>query len=1212
MRDTMALQLRRTASMRVRLVTTLIAAFAFIVQPYVGIIASQNVNALAATPSIVNLDTYFVKSIYRGIATDITVNNLTDANGVKVGVSRTGVGSITKTAKTSVLNTLNTGSSATVTAPIVIQSGSYSEAGSGSWNMPAGSLWTSATTPTSVTVTITRDGGPDLTATKTINPIMGTFATLAEVMPTPAVSTSSTTFVNDPKYVRENNGGDLTAQLVTPDSTTDVRFFVDGNVSAPIAGSNVGGAGATTSWWRLNTPLAAGEHTISAEVKIADQWYPVSDTGIIYSLDTPTATYVLPNDTKNVFRPSDNPVRVKADDQFNQFKSMDVKIGATTHTILRADCDLRAAGNYVLCDVDTSSTWTNLSEGVHAAVTSVKTQANNRLDGLTSRRFTIDGTAPQMLNVAIVSPTATSIYRDSVVLAHYVKETGQLNGVEFYVTKLRADGQCDPNAPKVLSSQSAQFVNHNSANDTWYYRTTVDTSSLNGVNCIFSVAEDAAGSHSNPQVKKFSANFDNTAPSVPVNGTPHNTAIKTNNFYFNWDESTDTQSTLVKYEFRSSLDESQVGAASDASSAWKSGILNEAKIHSTGAGDGTWYWQVRAIDSVGNKSAWSQVWNVTLDQQKPTVEITSPNNGDPLKGTVSVKMTASDSNLTAYSYRIHKVNADNTNTADSAVVEKVVDQNVNSFTDQEVYSWNTKNTSDGKYYVYVSARDTAGNRSEQRIYVTVDNASPAVNITAPTKDSQLQDTITVTGTARDLNGIQNDEVIVHLRKLKANGNCDGFLNTLTAHVDSNGNWTTSFDSSAFDDGKYCITVLATDVVGNGNGGGVTLKSFSIDNTAPSVTNYAYSNNSSLTRNDVTVTITTSESVDTPTDWTRVDDMHFTRVFEHNGGFTVSLTDKAGNTATVGGKLQGAEVKGIDRNTPVISGITEGATVSGPVYLSVFDPKYEGADGFDASTGLNVDGNSVVTTPGANKTYLYEVTMEGPHTVFATDKAGNVTDVLHFTIDSIAPTLTVNQLVASTNTTPTITGTTTDKDSDVFVDGEKAVIDAANPNVDGTYNWSVTLPARALGSYTPVITSTDTINPVTTAAPMTFEIIASQIQEEEESTEDTPAEAGRDAESFTTADVIATPTILIAGLAGPITAVLGVSNTNTDTTDQRLAAVDQGDVKGTSTTGSDTDTNKQAEAGCGTFLGICWYWWIPIVLAAILAAYYLFRPRREEV
>lgn len=383
----------------------------------------------------------------------------------------------------------------------------------------------------------------------------------------------------------------------------------------------------------------------------------------------------------------------------------------------------------------------------------------------------------------------------------------------------------------------------------------------------------------------------------------------------------------------------------------------------------------------------------------------------------------------------------------------------------------------------------------------------------------------------------------------------------------------------------------------------------IDRTAPSVTQYAYSNNGNLTKNDVTVTITTSEPVDTPTDWNRVDDTHFTRVFEHNGGFTVSLTDKVGNTATVGGKSQGAEVKGIDKNAPIISGITEGAIVSNAVQLSVFDPKYEGADGFNANTGLNVDGEWVVTTPGADKTYLYEVTGEGLHTVFATDKAGNVTDTLHFTIDTTPPEMTLNAIATSTSTSRTITGTG-DAGETVEVTVHSTP-QTKTTTVDQMGVWSVTFDNLEVGLHTVKATIFDALGNRSEEVIGSFKVLAVTVPTETDpetnnpdtnNASDTPTTAG--------ANAAGTPS-QASNLAGLGLAVLGVSTTANEVAQAQSPAEEESDVKGTSTAGSDTDTNKQSEAGCGTFLGICWYWWIPIVIAAIIAVYYLFRPRREE-
>jgi hypothetical protein len=122
------------------------------------------------------------KDTYKGINVDIRTNYLTDAVAVEVKVDRSAGGPVVKTAKTPTLALLNTGATGGTTAPIVIQSGTYNEAGSGSWNMPT-ATWTAGTLPTSVTVTITRANGSTLVKTVSLGEVAGPHATRSEVMP---------------------------------------------------------------------------------------------------------------------------------------------------------------------------------------------------------------------------------------------------------------------------------------------------------------------------------------------------------------------------------------------------------------------------------------------------------------------------------------------------------------------------------------------------------------------------------------------------------------------------------------------------------------------------------------------------------------------------------------------------------------------------------------------------------------------------------------------------------------------------------------------------------------------------------------------------------------------------------------------------------------------------------------------------------------------
>lgn|GEM_PF-2687788 len=108
--------------------------------------------------------TFRAQPDYTGITVNVRVDGFTDAEQIIVSVARDGAAPVVKTSKPGLVDIINTGELAKLTAPIVIQRGTYDEVGSGSWNMPGG-VWTADTVPTSVTITITRSGGDPISTT---------------------------------------------------------------------------------------------------------------------------------------------------------------------------------------------------------------------------------------------------------------------------------------------------------------------------------------------------------------------------------------------------------------------------------------------------------------------------------------------------------------------------------------------------------------------------------------------------------------------------------------------------------------------------------------------------------------------------------------------------------------------------------------------------------------------------------------------------------------------------------------------------------------------------------------------------------------------------------------------------------------------------------------------------------------------------------------
>jgi hypothetical protein len=242
----------------------------------------------------------------------------------------------------------------------------------------------------------------------------------------------------------------------------------------------------------------------------------------------------------------------------------------------------------------------------------------------------------------------------------------------------------------------------------------------------FTVQAVNAGGQTSDWATPCAITYDPTAPDTPTLLTPpNNSFVNTNDFYFTWSNTSDSGSP-VKYEFQSSLSNHTTAGVLD-SGVWNNiangnasqNNLTTPQIHSTGAPDGTWYWQVRAIDAAGNKSAWSNIWNITIDTHAPVVAITAPHDGDTVHGTVTVSGTVTDVNPDHYYFVVkdaHGVVKAGPGTVNSAAVAS--------------WSWNTTNVADGVYTIDLEARDKANNKttaSVATIHVTVDNTGPVVS-----------------------------------------------------------------------------------------------------------------------------------------------------------------------------------------------------------------------------------------------------------------------------------------------------------------------------------------------------------------------------------------------------------------------------------------------------------------------------------------------------
>ena len=386
---------------------------------------------------------------------------------------------------------------------------------------------------------------------------------------------------------------------------------------------------------------------------------------------------------------------------------------------------------------------------------------------------------------------------------------------------------------------------------------------------------------------------------------------------------------------------------------------------------------------------------------------------------------------------------------------------------------------EGEYEIEVTVTDENGNSSTATATTVLDTTPPIVNIDPQTDTNDT--TPTISGNT-DLPA--GSEVAITVTDSQGN------TQTVTAVVDENGNFSADV-VEALAEGNYEVSVEATDAAGNTTT--AVDNSGNIDTTAP-----ALSLDPQTDGSDTTPTI--SGSTDLPPGSTvtiAVTDsagntQTIDAIVDENGDFSVdvqtpltegeytveaSATDEAGNTTTVtenGGNIDtqaptiSLEPLGTGNDTtPSISGSTNleaGSTVT----LTVTDSAGN-SQTFTATVDANGEFSADVPAELADGDYTVEAT--------ATDAAGNSASTSQTgTVDSNAPSLTLDPLGDDNDTTPTISGTT---DLPAGSTVTLSVTDALGntqtftATVDGSGNFSADVPnPLAEGEYSVTATATD--------------------------------------------------------------------------------------------------------------------------------------------
>lgn len=274
---------------------------------------------------------------------------------------------------------------------------------------------------------------------------------------------------------------------------------------------------------------------------------------------------------------------------------------------------------------------------------------------------------------------------------------------------------------------------------------------------------------------------DTAAPSAPTLSDPSNNGfVTTNDFYFRWTQPSD--SSPISYEFQSSS-VSDVDNTGSLKNAWNSitngngeqNNLTTPQIHSTGAPNGVYYWQVRAIDAAGNKSAWTTPWKMTIDSQNPVMTITSPTPNQVVSSrSVAIRGTAVDTNFNYYYCYVSNVNGHEYGSRDASCNTTwhavASDSLLGTITLPD-------NLPDGNYVVHLIGKDKAGNSTEVTQPFVLDTTAPVVTIDPAENISN--NTPTVTGPVATTNGTTPVATVVTPQPADNNFGAPAVLGTQT-------------------------------------------------------------------------------------------------------------------------------------------------------------------------------------------------------------------------------------------------------------------------------------------------------------------------------------------------------------------------------------------------------------------------------------------------
>lgn len=444
-------------------------------------------------------------------------------------------------------------------------------------------------------------------------------------------------------------------------------------------------------------------------------------------------------------------------------------------------------------------------------------------------------------------------------------------------------------------------------------------------------------------------------------------------------------------------------------------------------------------DAAGNtNTAASNTVTISIDNTVPTVAITSSATALKAGETATITFTFSEAVL---GFDLTDVSMNNgtfgTLTQTSAAVYEVVFTPTASFEGSSAISIATSRFTD------LAGNDNAASASAPS--VSIDTQVPTLSISSVSFGTSLNLAEATTNGSVDfaLTNVQAGQIVTTTVNSQ----------TYTSTVSGGGTSTLSLPASALtalsNGGTYTITANVSDVAGNA--ATVATTTFTVDKTSPSLTAVAIVSNNAVTNlaksgNTITLSITSSETIATPTvtiagnaatvtgsgtSWTATYAATATTT-EGIAAISINFTDLAGNPGTAVTATSNSSSVTVDRTAPAMTISSSASTFKIGTTSTITFTASEATTNFIQSdvsvTGGTLSAWTAVSstvyratfTPAVNSAVNGNLSVAGTKFTDASGNANGASNNVSFIIDTFRPTVALTSNVSSLNANETAT------------------------------------------------------------------------------------------------------------------------------------------------------------------------------------------------